>query len=122
MTDKKRKTKCALHIYEQECEHNSAQIIGTRNALEALHAAIGEALRDGCGEAEFFATDGEGYSVFVVRAADAQIRTLPVPCEENNPEADDKWEPLRNLVFDALQKMRIAKAIAYLQRRRNENL
>jgi hypothetical protein len=112
MTDEKPKTQWALHIYEQEHEHNSAQIIGTRNALAALQAAIGEALRDKCSEADFFATDGEGYSVWVVQATDAEMRTLPVPYAEYSFEADDKWEPLRNLVFEALQKMRVAKAIA----------
>jgi hypothetical protein len=112
MTDEKRKNQWALHIYEQEHEHNSAQIIGTRNALAALRCAINEAIYDDCGEAEFFPTDGEGYSVLVVQATDAEMRTLPVPYAEYSFEADDKWEPLRNLVFEALQKMRVAKAIA----------
>lgn len=65
-----------LHIYGQEHEHQEAYIVGNREALETLRAAIDRALthEDGLAMSEQFTSDGEGYEVFVVRR-------------------DDPWEP-----------------------------
>lgn len=56
-----------LHVYGQHFYHGPAMLRGNRAALEALRAAVDQALEAGTGEAEVFASDGEGYHVQVHR-------------------------------------------------------
>jgi hypothetical protein len=55
-----------LHIFAQHSWHDEARVIGTRDALEYLSAAIAQALKHGDGmTATVFTNDGEGYNVEV---------------------------------------------------------
>ena len=56
-----------LHVRGQFTYHAEATIRGTAEGLAALRQAIDDALREGRGEAEVFATDGEGYGITVDR-------------------------------------------------------
>ncbi len=57
-----------LHVYAQSHEHDEAYLIGTRDALVQLREAIDIALsnkarrRESVSVADFFSSDGEGYS------------------------------------------------------------
>lgn len=68
-----------LHCYAQHSWHTEAYISGTREALEALRAAIDRALVDEVSECQAFAADGEGYTVYVVAmsVADAERQVVP---------------------------------------------
>ena len=68
-----------LHIYAQEMWHADAYIAGTREDLEMLRQAIDRALTAGHGEMQTFTCDGEGYTVHVVSATEAQADAMPVP-------------------------------------------
>lgn len=54
-----------MHVYGQQRPHAPAIIVANRKALEQLQQAIGAALASLEGEAEVFASDGEGYRVQV---------------------------------------------------------
>lgn len=56
-----------LHIYAQPDNHCTALIVGNRNALIVLRDAIDAALASGKAETGAVTTDGEGYSVEIVR-------------------------------------------------------
>lgn len=56
-----------LHVYSQYMWHDDAVIRGTKTALVALREALDAAIANGEGNAEFFATDGEGYRVVICR-------------------------------------------------------
>lgn len=58
-----------LHVYGQFCWHSEATIRGTRDGLIALRDAIDAAIETGSGSAEVIASDGEGYSVDVIRSS-----------------------------------------------------
>lgn len=68
-----------LHVYPQEQWHDDAYIIADRPALLALRDAIDKALAPGIGITgmDFFANDGEGYTLHVV-----------------NLEGDEGWNKL----------------------------
>ncbi len=56
-----------LNIHSQETWHTDGRIVGNREGLLALRAAVDQALSvaGGRGTVDVFATDGEGYTVFV---------------------------------------------------------
>lgn len=56
-----------LHVYPQYMEHCEAIIVGNREGLELLLAAVNAALNTGLGTEQVMASDGEGYDVIVVR-------------------------------------------------------
>lgn len=58
-----------LHVYGQFCWHSEAYIRGTREGLVVLRDALNTAIETGSGSAEVFASDGEGYSVDVIRSS-----------------------------------------------------
>lgn len=58
-----------LHIFAQEQWHDSAYIVGTKEELKRLEAAIANALHKGEEKCPFFVNDGEGYDV-VIRVVD----------------------------------------------------
>jgi len=53
-----------LHIYAQQLNHDSAWIVGDKEAFLKLRAAIDKALADGNTATEVESADGEGYSVY----------------------------------------------------------
>lgn len=55
-----------LHIHGQPSWHTEAYVLGNRDGLLALRAAIDGALAYGEGVAEVMVADGEGYSVVAV--------------------------------------------------------
>lgn len=58
-----------LHVYGQHTYHSEATIRGTVEGLTALRSAIDAAIADGTGAGRVIASDGEGYSVEVVRVS-----------------------------------------------------
>lgn len=56
-----------LHIRSQSHWHSEAEIRATRAGLLSLRNAIDAALDSGKGNAQAFASDGEGYAIAVVR-------------------------------------------------------
>lgn len=56
-----------LHVYGQYSYHSEATIRGTIAGLTALREAISKALEGGKGCARVIASDGEGYSLQVLR-------------------------------------------------------
>lgn len=72
-----------LHVYGQECWHDTVHIVGTRKGLEALAACIAEALDGATGECcmgSFFTTDGEGYCLQPILVKDeAAIERYRLP-------------------------------------------
>jgi hypothetical protein len=71
-----------LHIFAQEQWHDSAYIVGTKEELKRLAAAISVAIEKGEQKCQFFVNDGEGYDV-VIRVVDAVTAgRLSVPYTE----------------------------------------
>lgn len=68
-----------LHCYAQSHWHTEAYISGGRDALLALRGAIDKALADGKAKCDVFASDGEGYTLFVVAMSDADAERQVVP-------------------------------------------
>ena len=69
-----------LHCYAQSHWHTEAYISGSRDALTALREAIDRALlHSGVGECDVFASDGEGYTVYVVAMSDEDAARQVVP-------------------------------------------
>lgn len=68
-----------LHCYAQAFWHTEAYISGGRNALQMLRSAIDKALGDGKAECDVFASDGEGYTVYVVAMSDEDAARQVVP-------------------------------------------
>lgn len=82
-----------LHVYGQHCEHDEAFIIGTRDALLALRAAIDASLTQDHAAADVYAADGEGYDLIVkCLPEDAlDLKSLPYQylAELRKGESDD---------------------------------
>jgi hypothetical protein len=77
----------SLNIYSQECWHDNAYIVGTRDSIKELIKVLACAFRntseDGTAQADFFCSDGEGYTVHVVIASKETMDTkAPVPYTE----------------------------------------
>jgi hypothetical protein len=68
-----------LHLYAQPDWHADARILGTREALMGLRAAIDRALSDGEAALGAFAGDGEGYTVTIGVVSRAGVQNAPVP-------------------------------------------
>jgi hypothetical protein len=69
-----------LHLYAQATNHFPAHVLGSREGLMALRCAIDQALAHGCGLADAFTGDGEGFDVEVTCApgwAVTDIAQLP---------------------------------------------
>jgi hypothetical protein len=99
-----------LHCYAQHSWHTEAYISGTRDALEALRAAIDRALVDEVAECQAFAADGEGYTVYVVAmsVADAERQVVPytsdIAAQPWSGQAFGPWDALsRHNVGDELR-------------------
>lgn len=77
-----------LHLYAQEREHGEAYIVGNRESLEYIVAAIELALNEGHAEINLVAADGEGYTLKIIM---------------NNAEwQNDKWLRLTNHYNDSI--------------------
>ena len=55
-----------VHIYGQHSEHTEAYILGNREGLRVLRAALDAALEHGSEAAEVMVADGEGYAVEIM--------------------------------------------------------
>ena len=55
-----------LHMHGQPSWHTEAYVLGNRDGLLALRAAIDAALGQGEGVADVMVADGEGYSLFAM--------------------------------------------------------
>lgn len=68
-----------LQIYAQGFEHDDAQIVGTLDALKQLRRALDQAIEHGAVRAEFFASDGEGYWLFIETSTDELMDKMRLP-------------------------------------------
>jgi hypothetical protein len=68
-----------LHVYAQTTWHDDAFVVGNRQGLEALRAAIDAALSGGAGQAQPFVNDGEGFDAHVLLASEEDMAKLAVP-------------------------------------------
>jgi hypothetical protein len=71
-----------LHIFAQEQWHDSAYIVGTKEDLKRLEAAISMALGKGDEKCPFFVNDGEGYDVVIRVVDELTAGNLAVPYTE----------------------------------------
>lgn len=74
-----------LHIYAQHTHHKEAFIVGNKEGLLELRAAIDEALINGQGKGDFFPSDEEGYDTYVSLIADEDedlFNSLEMPYTE----------------------------------------
>jgi hypothetical protein len=55
-----------MHVYSQESYHEESSIVGDRSSLTKLRDAITVALEKGQGQMDSFASDGEGYTTYVI--------------------------------------------------------
>lgn len=55
-----------VQVYSQECPHEEAFIVGTKDGLTRLRQAIDEALEKSVSHADVFVSDGEGYTLGVL--------------------------------------------------------
>lgn len=68
-----------VNLYAQDSWHEDGGIIGTREGLLALQAAIERALKGGNYAEVVFAGDGEGYTLNVACVDAATMERLPNP-------------------------------------------
>lgn len=70
-----------LHVHAQYQWHDDAFIVGDREALTQLRAAIDAALaaEDGLGRATTFTGDGEGFTAHVVRIDAQRMERMRLP-------------------------------------------
>ena len=68
-----------LAIYAQPAWHDDAIILGDREGLAALRAAIDAALATGYGTADTFVQDGEGYTLHVAMGSYTELEPVCTP-------------------------------------------
>ena len=68
-----------VHLHAASFWHDDAWIVGNREGLEQLRAAIDRALDKGGTHASAFVNDGEGFTCFVALESDADMNRLNVP-------------------------------------------
>jgi len=73
-----------LNIYGQKHWHDTAYINGTKEELIRLRDLINVAINSGCCQEEFFASDGEGYTIEVVAYSFKEM-------DELSPQYSDKF-------------------------------
>ncbi len=79
-----------LHVYPQAQQHDNAYVVGTREALLSLRNAIDLALTGDSVTVDFFANDGEGYSVIIRAVGSTEAETLAVPYTEDSARENSK--------------------------------
>ena len=90
-----------LHLYAQECEHDEAFVVGSRESLTRLRDTIDRALANKASHkssdalAEFFAADGEGFDLYVKVVPASVEMQLQLPYAESIGRAlgRNEWEP-----------------------------
>lgn len=68
-----------LHVYAPVTWHDEAGIVGTRDALVALRAAIDDALANRRSTFETFVANGEGYDLHVVCVEPEDLDRIEYP-------------------------------------------
>lgn len=68
-----------LHLHAASFWHDDAWVVGNREGLERLRAAIDRALQKGGAHAAAFVNDGEGFHCFVAVESDSDMDRLNVP-------------------------------------------
>jgi len=87
-----------LHVYAQDQWHDQAFIVGTKEDLVKLQAAVGLAIEHGMTAWTFFANDGEGYDLVIRRVDELTAGRLAVPytnevaAEREGSERLRPWE------------------------------
>jgi hypothetical protein len=93
-----------LHVYAQSHEHDEAYLIGTRNALLELRDAIDVALsnkarrRESASVADFFTSEGEGFSLYVKVVPESIESNLLLPYAELIGRSLGRSEEMPDLV------------------------
>jgi hypothetical protein len=91
-----------LNIYGQEFYHTDAFIVGTKEALSALRAALNKALDDDddsvpVANLQIFASDGEGYSINIICASDEDMEKLELPYNDQDINPIESFTELNKL-------------------------
>ena len=68
-----------VHVYGQDSEHQDVYIVGDVKALELLRDAINTALANGLGQTNVTPSDGETYTIHVVRHETNRMDALTLP-------------------------------------------
>lgn len=102
-----------LHIHGQDYYHEPAFIVGTPESLVALKKAIDRALQKEAAISNTFASDGEGYSLVVIKVEDTDKYwdnpLLPYSDEMcKNPFA---WSGPYDLLKKLYQNVKVAFAV-----------
>jgi hypothetical protein len=87
-----------LHVYGQHSWHDSAYVVGDKNALMALRDAIDEAIKNGIGKAHVFVADGEEYTLNVVEKNSDSMENMSYPYIAEYAACSKKGRPPYSLV------------------------
>jgi hypothetical protein len=89
-----------VHLFSPEVHHDKQGIIGNREGLKALLQVIQKAIEDDKTDAKFFASDGEGFTLFVKCVPKSRENKMALPytedyCKEDREDAIYPWGPGR---------------------------
>ena len=73
-----------LHIYGQKQWHDTAEIVGTPEAIAQLAEQLRLASIDGYADGEYMAADGEGYGVVCHTASERKVDSMRPPYTETD--------------------------------------
>lgn len=98
-------------IFGAEAWHSPVEIIASPEALRELRDAIDEALDEGTSKASMFESDGEGYSVYIVKEERSWADWCKLPCHYTDREftgGDDneKWVRLYKLLEERIKRIK----------------
>lgn len=80
-----------LHVYAQGMQHDEAVIVGNINGLKLLREAIDAAISDQQhGSTDVFTSDGEGYTLHILRANEAEANNLELPYTDEMAGANQR--------------------------------
>ena len=96
-----------LHIYSQSAHHDDACIVGNKESLQRLKAAIEQALEDGAGSCSSFVNDGEGFTTIIINAQIDDSVAVPYVFDyaaEQRKDAKWPWDLIDKETYTKLVK------------------
>jgi hypothetical protein len=98
------RTTGTLALYAQPWWHCEAFVVGDRDGLVALRAAIDVALESDHGRCQTFVQDGEGYTTHVMIAKMVELHMLRCPYTDGRARDDIGIEPATLLPRKAMAR------------------
>jgi hypothetical protein len=77
-----------LNIHSQKDPHDNCYIVGNWHGLVNLHKALNAYFEDKKEEREFFVSDGEGYTLHIIREDNVDRLALPYTSETSQERRD----------------------------------